>query len=304
MRRGAASGYAVSLPAYGSYHAGCEGMIARERARPGWPEGAALGVYLAALRLSYRRYRMYGAANVAGLVTNAFFGLLRSYVFVGLYGQRPAAAGFDLRDAVTYVWLSQAIIMPIYLWGWQEIALTIRSGDVVTDLARPFNYFGYWLARDLGRAGYHLLFRWLPTVLLGVIFFRIRIPAHPTTWALFAASLLLAIVLSFCLRFAINVSAFWTIDVRGMNGIVLLFVNFLSGFLVPLAFFPPALRAVCLALPFAGLVSTPLTIFLGQATGTAALRLLGQQALWAAVFIAAALALLRVATRKVVVQGG
>ncbi len=260
--------------------------------------------YLAAMQKSYRRHRQYGAANLAGLLTNAFFGLLRSYVFIALYRARPAVEGYDLQDALTYVWLTQALIMPVSLWGWQEIALTIRSGGVATDLARPVNYFGFWLSRDLGRAAYHLLFRWLPTLAIGLALFRIRLPRDPATWTLFAASLLLAIVLSFALRFLINLGAFWMTDIRGLNGIVLLFVNFLSGFLVPLAFFPPGLRAIVEALPFAGLIAVPVTVFLGRAQGVEIALLLARQALWAAAFVAAALLLFRVAARKVVVQGG
>ena len=49
--------------------------------------------------------------------------------------------------------------MVVQLWGWWDVEATIRSGDVVTDLARPFSFLGYWLARDLGRAAYFLLFR-------------------------------------------------------------------------------------------------------------------------------------------------
>lgn len=261
-------------------------------------------VYLEAMRMSYRRYRVYGAANVAGLLTNAFFGLLRSYVFIALYGARPVAEGYALRDALTYVWAAQALIMPLYLWGWFEIALTIRSGDVVTDLSKPFSYFGFWLGRDLGRAAYHLLFRWLPTMLLGLVLFGIRLPQNPATWPLFAVSLLLAIVISFCLRFVINVAAFWMTDVYGISGVALLFVNFLSGFLIPLEFFPPGLRALAEALPFAGMISIPLNVFLERARGTDLLFLLARQALWTALFILAAQAVFRAATRKLVVQGG
>jgi ABC-2 type transport system permease protein len=261
-------------------------------------------MYLAALRMSYRRYRAYGAANVAGLITNAFFGALRSYVFIALYRAQPVAAGYDLRAAVTYVWLTQAMIMPVYLWGWQEIALTIRTGAVATDLARPFDYFGFWLSRDFGRALYHLLYRWLPTVLTGLVFFHIRLPTQPLPWLLFVGSVILAIVISFCLRFMINVCAFWTTDIRGINGMVLLFVNFLSGFLVPIAFFPPALRAVAQTLPFTSIIATPANILLGQARGADALALLGRQVLWAVAFVVAARLLVRSATRKVVVQGG
>lgn len=261
-------------------------------------------VYLEALRMSYRRYRTYGAATLAGLATNGFFGLLRSAVFVAFYAQRPVAEGYSLHDALTYVWLTQGMIMPLYLWGWLEIAETIRTGAIASDLAKPFNYFGFWLSRDLGRAAYHLLYRWLPTMIIGFMFFRIRLPEKPLTWLAFALSFLLAIVLSFCLRFMINVIGFWTTDVRGIMGMVLLFVNFLTGFLVPLEFFPPTLRAIVTELPFAAIISIPNKIFLEQARGAELLILLSRQLFWVVVFIAAAQLLLRSATRKLVVQGG
>ena len=261
-------------------------------------------VYLVGLRMSYRRYRTYGAATLAGLATNAFFGLLRSSIFIAFYQQRPVAAGFSLTDALTYVWLTQGLIMPLYLWGWLEIASTIRTGAIASDLVKPINFFGFWLSRDLGRAAYHWLYRWVPTMFLGLVLFRIRLPDTIVAWLAFALSALLAIVLSFCLRFMINVLGFWTTDVKGIMGMVLLAINFLTGFLVPLDFFPPAVRAIVLRLPFAGMIDTPTKIFLQQARGAELLALLAQQTLWVVLFVAAAQLLLHRATRKLVVQGG
>jgi hypothetical protein len=63
------------------------------------------------------------------------------------------------RDAIDYVWIAQALIMPVYFWNWWEIANTIRTGDVVSDLAKPFDYYAFWLSRDAGRAIYHTLLR-------------------------------------------------------------------------------------------------------------------------------------------------
>ncbi len=261
-------------------------------------------VYLEALRMSYRRFRTYGAATLAGLATNCFFGLLRSAVFIAFYSQRPVAEGYSLHDALTYVWLTQGMIMPLYLWGSLEIAETIRTGAIASDLSKPFNYFGFWLSRDLGRAAYHLLYRWLPTLVIGFVFYRIRLPSSPLAWSAFALSFLLAIILTFCLRFMINVVGFWTTDVRGIMGMVLLFVNFLTGFLVPLEFFPPTLRAIVTELPFAAIISIPNKIFLEQAQGLDLLILLSRQLFWVVVFIAAAQLLLRSATHKLEVQGG
>lgn len=262
-----------------------------------------LHAYLALSRASYRRQRAYGAANIAGLLTNGFFGVVRSFVFIALYRARPVAEGYDLMDALTYVWISQSLIMPVYMWGWQEIALTVRTGDVVTDLSRPLNYFGYWLSRDLGRALYHILFRMAPTILLGLLIFHIELPGG-TGWLLFSVGLLLAIVVSFCMRFIVNLSAFWLSDIRGVNGMMMLTINLLSGFIVPVEFLPSWLRAAAELLPFASIIHVPVQLFLGRAAGLEALGLIGGQLAWAAVLGAGAAVTLRAAWRKLVIQGG
>lgn len=265
---------------------------------------AAVRAYLATARLSFRRYRTYGAANLSGLITNAFFGVVRSSVFIALYRNRPAVEGFDLGAALTYVWVTQGLIMPLYLWNWQEIALTIRSGAVATDLARPISYVGYWLGQDLGRAAYHVLYRLLPTVAIGLLLYRARPPAGAAAWLAFPIALLLAIVISFSLRFMINLGSFWLTDLRGLYAFSLVFINLLSGFLVPIAFFPAAARDLVRALPFAGMVAIPLDIYLGRlAPGEVAIAL-ARQGGWAAALLVGAHLLLHRATRKLVVQGG
>jgi ABC-2 type transport system permease protein len=260
--------------------------------------------YLAAARLSFKRYRAYRAANISGLVTNGFFGVIRSYVFIALFQNRPVAEGYDLADALTYVWVTQALIMPLYIWGWQEIAVTIRSGAIASDLSRPINYFGYWLSQDLGRAVYHILYRLLPTVAMGLVLFRVSLPDDPLAWLAFPLALLMAIIISFAFRFMVNVGAFWMTDLRGLYAFVLVFVNLLSGFLVPLAFFPSGLRTLVEFLPFAGMVSIPINVYLGKFTLGELLGALALQVVWAAILIAAAHTLLHRATRKLVVQGG
>ena len=107
--------------------------------------------------------------------------------------------------------------MIVQLWGWWEVADNIKTGDVASDLAKPFDYYAFWLARDLGRACYHLLARGLPTFLIGFLFYDLLLPPTPLIWLLLAVTLLFAVVMSFAFRFIINVAAFWLLDTRGVD---------------------------------------------------------------------------------------
>jgi ABC-2 type transport system permease protein len=263
-----------------------------------------VSLYVEVAKRAFARHATYRAANLAGLATNSFFGALRSYLFLGLYAGSGVVAGWTIEDAVTFVWIGQALLMPVYIWGWWEIALTIRSGDVVSDLSKPFDYYSFWLAQDAGRAVYHVIFRGIPTLAVGALLFDVALPGDPGRWLAFLLSLALAVWISFGLRFIVNVSAFWLLDYRG-PGFVLMFANsFFSGLLVPLVYWPEAARAVAVALPFAGIIQAPAEVLLGKATGDALLGLLLFQLAWGVTLMLAGRLLLALAVRKVVVQGG
>ncbi len=91
--------------------------------------GGPVRLYVEVAKRAFARFLTYRAASVSGLITNAFFGVMISYVFIAAYQGRVVEAGWTERDALTFVWLGQALLMPVYIFAWWEIALTIRSGD-------------------------------------------------------------------------------------------------------------------------------------------------------------------------------
>jgi len=263
-------------------------------------------LYYEVARRAFRQQLAYRAAALAGIITNAAFGCFKALIFIALYRSQggQSVGGYDVRDALTFVWLAQGMIAVAAIWGWYDIAQTITTGAVATDLSRPYDYFTFWYARDCGRAAAQMLLRGVPSLLIGALLFQLRFPTQPGQWVLFAVSLLLAVTVSFALRFLLNLGAFWWLDFRGIAGLWNLLVTLLSGFELPLVYFPDWLRGVCDVLPFRGIIQTPADIFLGKATGGAALALIGRQALWAAVLVVCAQLMVLVATRKVVIQGG
>jgi ABC-2 type transport system permease protein len=255
-------------------------------------------------RRGFRRYATYRWATFAGVTTNTVFGFLRAYVFVALFAAVPVVGGYDLSDALTYTFLSQGMLMPLYLWGWDQIAETVRSGQVATDLYRPFDYQMYWLSQDLGRAVYHALARGIPPFVVGALFFELRLPEAPQTWLLFLVSAGLAVVVAFALRFMVNLSAFWLLDIRGVHSVAATAWTLLSGFAIPIAMFPDMARSVIRTLPFVAMLELPMDIFLERATGVDAVGTLAMQFAWALVLLGAGRLLLSSASRKLVVQGG
>jgi ABC-2 type transport system permease protein len=264
-------------------------------------------LHVAVATLAFRRYSTYRAATLAGIFTNSVFGIIYTFAYLALWRANPTAGGYDSQDAVTYVWLGQALLMTVALWGGgttDDLAERIRTGDVAIDLYRPVGLVGWYLASDLGRAAFHLLTRGLAPTLIGLVAFDVALPSSPLSAAAFAVSLVLAVVVSFTIRFLVACTAFWLLDQSGVKVMSGAFAIFFSGMMLPLVLFPGWLGTLAEALPWASYLQVPADIWLGKHTGAGLVAALGFQVLWAVLLLAACHGVLRLATRKVVVQGG
>jgi ABC-2 type transport system permease protein len=262
-------------------------------------------LYLAVARHSFRRYSTYRVATAAGAVTNTVWGIIRAFVLIALWHARPDIGGYDVVDAVTFCFLSQAMIAPVAIMGaGLELAERVRTGDVAIDLYRPVDLQAWWLATDLGRAAFHLLGRGLPPLLAGALLFDLRGPPDAAAWLAVLVSVPLAVVVSFAIRYIVALSAFWLLDDRGVSIVLAVLAEFFGGLLVPLVLFPGWLGTLAYALPWACILQVPADIWLGQHHGAGLLAALGQQALWALVLLGIGRLLGAAAHRRVVVQGG
>jgi ABC-2 type transport system permease protein len=253
-------------------------------------------------RYAFRRGFVYWIATASGAFTNIVFGVLRAYVLIALWHARPSLGGYDVTDAVTFSFLTQSLIAPIQVFGGSlELTDRIRTGDVAIDLHRPADLQGWWLADELGRAAFAVLFRGVPPLAAGYLMFSLRLPG-PATWAAFAPAVLLAVLVSFGLRYLVSLAVFWLHDDRGIKAASAITTMFFSGMVLPLVVFPGALGGVARVLPWAALLQVPANVFLGKTTDLPAAYAF--QACWALLLILAGRAVTARARRRLVFDGG
>ena len=165
-------------------------------------------------------------------------------------------------------------------------------------------FSAWYLAADVGRAGFHLLSRGLVPTLVGALLFDLRYPSGPLVWVAFLASVALALLVSFAIRFLVAMTAFWILDDAGAGMLATALAVFFSGLTVPLVLFPGWFGDLARALPWAAYIQAPADLWLGKHEGWGVLGTLGVQAVWGVVLLTACGLLLRLAERRVVVQGG
>jgi ABC-2 type transport system permease protein len=259
-----------------------------------------LALHRALFAAGFQRQATYRLALISGLATNVFFGIIRTALFLALYEQRGAVGGLDEASALTYVWVVQSLFGIVWaVWIW-ELPDAVRSGAFEAELTRPGGVLGRLLTFDLGRMANLALVRATVPLLGAAIVLHLTVPTTLGGWALVPVSVALAAVVGFCVRFLIGVSAFWTPDFRGVYSIAFPLVWFLSGFLIPVEFFPGALRAVGERGPLAAMLTAPVRVVTGRGTAGA----LVLQVVWAVVLLAACQAALAAGERRWVATGG
>ena len=258
-------------------------------------------VYAEVARRSFIRHSSYRGATIAGVFTNSVFAFIRAYTLLAVYEQRADVRGLDAVGAVTFVFVSQGFLLVIGAFGVREIAERVRTGDIATDLYRPLDFSGYWLANDLGRSAFSLFGRGIPPVLLGSLFFDLRLPSSPIRWVAFLVCVVFSAALASRFWLIVNLAAFWVVEVRGVIQLAVLVLMFCTGIMFPLQFLPGALGTIVRLTPFAAMVQFPIEVFVGLRDP---LPVLGVQLLWFVVLHGIGLFVLGRAVRKVVVQGG
>ncbi|MCX4241669.1 ABC transporter permease [Paraliomyxa miuraensis] len=260
--------------------------------------------YVAIFEARFRALLQYRAAALAGLATQVFWGLVRVMIFTAFYASSTGAQPMTLPEVITYVWLTQALLMMLPWRPDPDVEQLIRSGNVAYELVRPVDLHGLWLARAVAQRTAPVLLRCLPMVVLAYSVFGMAGPAGPLPALAFAVSLCATVALSAALTALLSVSTFFTLTGRGLHSLVIGVLNLMSGAIIPLPLLPEWIQPLVRVLPFRGLLDTPFRLYMGHLPPEAALQAVGHQLLWTVLLVLAGRWLLARALRRVVVQGG
>lgn len=264
-------------------------------------------LYAAVAAGGFRRHATYRMATAAGVFTNTVFGFILAYTYTALWDERPHLGGYDMPEALAYVWIGQALLATAGLMGGgfeEELIERIKTGDIAIDLYRPVDLQLWWFSANLGRAGFHLLGRGVLPMVVAALSFDLALPSRPLTWPAFLLSVALGVTVSFAVWYLVALSAFWLMDGAGTAQVAWLAGLFFSGMLLPLTVFPGALGEVARALPWASMLQVPADVFLEKRTGWGLVQAYAFQLGWAVVLLTAGRLVQSAATRRVVVQGG
>ncbi|MDE6313465.1 MAG: ABC-2 family transporter protein [Lachnospiraceae bacterium] len=215
--------------------------------------------------------------------------------------------GFSMTDMTVYVFLSNLVGFLISTDSTDNLAEEIHDGSIIMRMIKPVNIDYSILAFELGNKVMVITCIFLP-VMVGVEIYRYVTLGYVAfqlgNFLLFVVSVIFSYLLSFYLNLIFGYLAFFLLNIWGFSILKSSIINFFSGALIPLAFFPGAVRLVFEQLPFASLVYVPTMIYMGKYTGEELAFALGKQIFWLLAFVGISRFIWSLAQKRLAVQGG
>ncbi len=262
-----------------------------------------LSPYLAFARKSFLGRSAYRFDHFMGILSTVLRIFIFWEIYRALYGGRAEVDGITITMVATNFILSLGLESVFYVNDYY-LPSRIQNGSIATELLLPVNIHGRMLADNLGHALFQLLFHFGPAVAFSVLFIRIAAPAELSMAFLFLLSAFLGYGVLWTVSFVAQMLSFWLINVWSVMTIKNVFVNVLSGSMIPLWFMPDWMRGVIRFTPFSSIYFTPVQIYLGQLSLTEILCGFGVQVFWILALFLAGMLLWKKGQKKLVVQGG
>lgn len=235
--------------------------------------------------------------------------MITYYLWVAIFNSSETGVvqGFTKNDMIVYVIITYIVMQMINISMEWTIADDIRSGSIATNLIKPISYEKRILAESLGESFKNTVTIALP---VWIIFYLYKFvaqgvtPPNIGTLALFLVSLVLGYILIFLFNFIFSLSAFYVTYIWGFILCKWMVINFFSGQLIPIDFFPAALKNALDYLPFSGMSYTPVMIYLGKYSTNQIIFSIGVQVIWIGILYILYKILWAKAIKRVTVLGG
>jgi ABC-2 type transport system permease protein len=248
--------------------------------------------------LAYRAHFFFFMIGTAIYVAVSYF------LWKAIYAGGGSIGGLSFEQAYLTIGISMSLYGLLQSWTEWYMHNTVTEGDLIRFLCKPLDYPSQLLFDVLGSTSINLVAITLPSMAIAYALSGARLPSVSSV-LLFAAAVVLGFLINFFIDFLVGLSVFVTHSIWGIATAKEVTVLFLSGAVVPLAFFPDRIRVVLEWLPFQAIYYTPVRLLIDPSLGASEIAwFFLKQVVWLLCFFGLGRLLFRAALRSVVVNGG
>ena len=259
--------------------------------------------YYAFAKKSFLNCGAYRAEHLMSILNT----LVRIFIFWGiykaLYGNQQEVDGITMQMVTTHFILTMGLDAVFYVNDF-FLPRKIYNGSIATELLLPISIPGRMLADNLGNAVFRLIFQFLPAAVLSALTLGLAAPASLQMFILFIVSATLGYGVLWAISFVVQMTSFWLINIWSLATLKNVFINILSGVMIPLWFMPDWMEGLLKWTPFSSVFFTPIQIYLGQLSVNQIIVKCGTQIVWIILIYSLGNGLWHIGQKKLVVQGG
>lgn len=259
--------------------------------------------YIQIVRMGVYTTFAYRAAAGFQLLLVLFQIYLLKVVWTAVYMGRGSVNGIHLSTLIAYLTLVNLQTWIVTPTITQTLQRRVRTGEVALDLAKPLDFLGQLLARQIGAT-----LGLVPFLLIAFPFSLIvggmQLPASIEAMMYYVVSVVLAYLIAILIGLLMGLISFWTLETTGIQFIYQCINQVLGGALIPLWFFPSLLRSITGFLPFQSVAFLPVSLYLGQLHGLEVLYAFATQVFWVITLYLLTRLLWYKAQRHMSIQGG
>ncbi len=263
--------------------------------------------YVSYFRQELTAALQYKEAAIAGMMTQFFWGLLFAFLYAAFYSHANID-NINFQQLMCYVWLGQAfysLIAP----GVKDVRILeqIRNGAVAYELCRPYDLYWWWFLKHIAKRYAACALRCIPVLVFALLIpkpYNLSLPISLEAFVLFLISLFLGTLIVTGISMIVQLIAFFTHQDKGIVGIINIIQGLLSGFDVPLPLLPIIMITLTEFMPFRLIGDLSKRLYSGNIDFVYGLKSIVLQVVWIVILIIVGRIVMKIAMRKVTIQGG
>lgn len=244
-------------------------------------------------------YSVYGniIMQTIIMITTAFF-------WKALFSSATNVGGVDVESMLTYTVLSSMLSVLMYTNVERRIELGVRDGIIATDLMKPINVFGEYLAEDIGSVIALLFQNLLPIFVIGWLVIKLPLPKDISLLPLFFISTFESVAINWLVAALFGMLAFRVLDIDALIQVKKHLIRLLSGSIIPIWFFPETLQRILRLFPFVYIYQLPISIYIARDELSEIIAQMWIQTAWLVILASIFVVAQKKAIKKLMVQGG
>lgn len=262
-----------------------------------------LKTMLGLAKMQFKQYNIYKSNFYLFTINRIVEIVVYIFVWQAIYNQTGNAGSYTISQMVTYYVLVFSIIS-FTLWGVNEdMAQSIRNGQINKELLNPLSYFQYYFGIDLGELGFASVIG-LATFIICSLFWGVTLPSSILNFLLFVVIIILGVPITFFLQMIVGTVGFYSNSIWGMQILRKAVISIFSGIIAPITLFPQWFQVIANILPFKDLVYTPINIWLGNITMQEITFVIIKQIIWGIILYIISKIFFNHAVKNITINGG